>query len=167
MMTLNELLLSFSLQPWFHSFIGDPVDVTPTGEEPMNLKWFRCAFFEAQKNCLIKRTDLVAYVFDHGTPEETAFYQQGMPVPTTSPNEFSDWLKLQIRDDPDIEAFKVQFASEEADMALVFGFVRSTTDPNKVVPRLFQIARIDGEYVKSEIDATDPGAEVIARVARF
>jgi hypothetical protein len=148
-MTKAELLAAFEAKPWVHSMIGEPKDVTPANEQPATVKWYEQPFFEQQKNCLIKRSDLRFYVLNEGGDEE-AFYQSSEPKPTTQPNEFRDWISYQLALEG--KGFSIMTASEEVDIAVVKVLETDPTDETQLVPVAYQCRRVDGALVKQKIN---------------
>lgn len=152
-----ELLAELAGRSWVKSLVGDPSDITPAGEQPSNLKWYRQAFLEisADQRVLIKQA-LTFYVLDEGEPTELAAYQEKEPGPVTQASSFADWLDDTLFGEAEagrIDAWQVATLSERRQQALIKALEEDPSEPGQSIVVSYLVRRLpNGTLWKKKVN---------------
>lgn len=103
-MTKAELLIDLAAQDGVLRLLGDPEDITPSGETA-GVKWYIQNLVEARGKTALKRT-VHFYVFDQGEPTEDAYYKEHLPEDqkNTTASALREWMRDAI--DANAENYK-------------------------------------------------------------
>lgn len=99
-MTKSELLVDLASRDGIGELIGDPVDVTPSGDVGI-VVWYDQAVWEIRGNAALKKS-IRFYVLDEGEPAEAAYYKDSEPqsIPNVEENALFSWMRSAVDADP-------------------------------------------------------------------
>jgi hypothetical protein len=118
-MTKAELLVDLAGRDGIMSLVGDPVDVTPSGDVGVVL-WYQQAVWEVRGDAALKKS-ITFYVLDEGGAGEVAYYKDAEPqtTPNVSPNALYSWMRTAIDADPNsYQAAQIHYVSERWEMVV-------------------------------------------------
>ena len=100
-MTRAELLVDLAARDGIHALVGDPIDVTPSGDVGV-VAWYDQIVWEVRGSAALKKA-IRFYVLDEGEIEEVAYYKGSEPqkLPMVEQHPFFAWMRDMIDATPD------------------------------------------------------------------
>jgi hypothetical protein len=118
-MTKSELLVDLLGRDGIAALVGDPVVVTPSGDEGV-VAWYDQAVWEIRGVVALKKS-IRFYVLDEGGPAEAAYYKDAEPQssPDVRENALHSWMRSAIDANPDdYQAAQIHYVSERWEMVV-------------------------------------------------
>ena len=117
-MNKQQLLVDLAARDGVSGLIGNPVDVTPSGDVG-TVKWYSQGLWQQNGKAALKQTQTF-YVANEGEANEVAFYKDAEPeFSQVRAAAFKGWMRTAIDAKPnDFKAVQVVWLSERWEMAI-------------------------------------------------
>ncbi len=117
-MTKSELLVNLAARDGVASLVGDPFDVTPSGDIGV-VAWYQQCYWEIRGEAALKQS-LNFYVLDEGGAGEAAYYKDSEPSgERVHRSALAEWMRDAIDASPNsYAAIQIHWVSERWEMVV-------------------------------------------------